>query len=272
MCTIVVLFRPGHAWPVVIAANRDEMLDRPWKPPAAHWPDRPGVVAGLDQLAGGSWLGINRDGVVAAALNRRHSLGPAQGMRSRGELVLEALDHSDADEAARALAHLDARSYRSFNLVVADNTAAYWLRNLGEPGEAHSASRGAEDRSVAKGAEPGRVEAFLLPPGFSMITAYDRNDRASARIRAFLPRFEAAPAPDPERADWGAWQALLASRGTEGDEDGRESAMCIVTETGFGTSSSSLIALPAPDEAGKRPVWLFAAGRPGEAPYSSVVP
>ena len=48
MCTLVLLSRPGHAWPLLVAANRDESLERPWRPPAAHWPDRPGVVGGLD--------------------------------------------------------------------------------------------------------------------------------------------------------------------------------------------------------------------------------
>src|SRR3546814_3215120 len=71
--------------------------------------------------------------VVAAILNRRGSLGPAPGKRSRGELVLEALDHADALTAAEALAELDPRAYRSFNLVVADNRDAYWLCNRGEP-------------------------------------------------------------------------------------------------------------------------------------------
>src|SRR3546814_11448942 len=45
MCSIVILHLPGHRWPVLIGANRDEMLDRHWDPPARHWPDRPGVVA-----------------------------------------------------------------------------------------------------------------------------------------------------------------------------------------------------------------------------------
>ena len=66
MCTLVILRRPGHAWPVLIGANRDEMIDRESKPPGRHWPDRPEVVAGLDVLAGGSWLGVNDWGVVAA--------------------------------------------------------------------------------------------------------------------------------------------------------------------------------------------------------------
>ncbi len=79
MCTLVILRRPDHPWPVVIGANRDEMIDRPALPPARHWPDRPEVVAGLDRLAGGSWLGVNDWGVAAAILNRRGSLGPAAG-------------------------------------------------------------------------------------------------------------------------------------------------------------------------------------------------
>ena len=54
MCTLVILRRPEHAWPVIIGANRDEMIDRPAKPPGRHWPDRAEVVAGLDLLAGGS--------------------------------------------------------------------------------------------------------------------------------------------------------------------------------------------------------------------------
>src|ERR1700686_4028446 len=54
MCTLVILRRPEHRWPVVIGANRDEMIDRPWEPPGRHWPDRPEVVAGLDRLAGGA--------------------------------------------------------------------------------------------------------------------------------------------------------------------------------------------------------------------------
>ena len=77
MCTLVILRRPDHSWPVLIGANRDEMIDRASKPPGRHWPDRPELVAGLDLLAGGSWLGINDWGVAAAVLNRHGSLDAA---------------------------------------------------------------------------------------------------------------------------------------------------------------------------------------------------
>ncbi|PPR30755.1 MAG: hypothetical protein CFH32_00517, partial [Alphaproteobacteria bacterium MarineAlpha9_Bin2] len=36
MCTLIILFRPEHKWPLIIAGNRDEMLDRPWKKPHTH--------------------------------------------------------------------------------------------------------------------------------------------------------------------------------------------------------------------------------------------
>ena len=131
MCTVVFLRRPDHRWPLILAANRDERIARPWQAPGRHWPDRPDVVAGRDELAGGTWLGLNHSGVVAAVMNREGSLGPDPEKRSRGELPLEALDHADADAAVEALSHLDGAAYRPFNLVIADNRDAYWLKSTG---------------------------------------------------------------------------------------------------------------------------------------------
>ena len=201
MCSVVILRRPGHEWPVIFAANRDEMGNRPWLPPGRHWPDRPQTVAGLDKLAGGSWLGLNDHGLIAGIMNRMNSLGPSPGKRSRGELVLEALDHADASEAAKALASLDPAAYRPFNLVLADNRDAFWLANLGE-----------------------RLRLEKIPAGLSMITAQDRNDTAhSRRIRHFLPRFERAAMPDPAADDWHEWEQLMASRDFAGR---RQSLRC----------------------------------------------
>ena len=98
---------PAPSRPSLAGGDRCQsrrMAERPWRPPGRHWADRPEVVAGLDLEAGGSWLGVNDHGVAAAVLNRRDSLGPAPGKRSRGELVLDALDHADAVAAAEALA------------------------------------------------------------------------------------------------------------------------------------------------------------------------
>ncbi len=225
MCSIVL--RIGEDG-VFIGANRDEMIDRPWSPPAEHWP---GVVAGQDRLAGGTWAGMNRAGVVAAVLNRHGSLGPAAGKRSRGELPLLALVAGDAQAAATFMAGLNAAMYRSFNLVVADAGGAFFLRGL----------------------EAGAPECRRLPAGTWMITSGEPNERASARIARHLPRFEAA--------DFADWPTLLAD--TSGPA---ESAMNILPHDGFGTVCSSVIALPR----GGPPSWLFAAGPPDVAAFVPV--
>ena len=251
MCTVVLLRRPGHDWPVIIGANRDEMVSRPWKPPARHWPDRPDVIAGLDELAGGTWMGLNDAGLAVCILNRFGSLGPAPGKRSRGELVLEALDHASAAEAADALADLDPVAYRPFNLVLADSRDAWWL--------------------ALRASVPGAwIDKQMVPAGLSMFTAFDRNDPADQRIAHFRPKFESRPAPEPGRGDWDEWSRLLGS--TDGGGEAR--AMSFRMPNGFGTSSSSLLALPSPEhvfkKAGTRPVWLFAAGPPESAPFEPV--
>ncbi|GAB6051286.1 NRDE family protein [Magnetospira thiophila] len=225
----------------MLAANRDEMAGRPWRSPGRHWPEHPHVRAGLDEVAGGTWLGLNDDGLVAGVLNRVGTLGPLEGYRSRGELPLEALSHGTAVEAAEALRHLDPAAYRPFNMILADALSAFWLRSDGHA-----------------------LDVAPVPVGISMLTAHDLNDtQASPRQAKHLPRFRAAPTPDP-LGDWFVWQGLLASR----DRD-PQAALCVQTESGFGTSSSSLIALPAPPTQ-QPPVWLFCPGKPGEADYAPV--
>ena len=237
MCTVIVLIRPGHDWPLVLAANRDEMLDRAWDPPGHYWPDRPGVVAGRDRTAGGTWLGVNDANVVAAVLNRPGSLGPAIGKRSRGELPLLALEHVSASDAVVAITGADASTWRSFNLVIAGGCEAFFIRGLGH----------------------GRPEATRLTPGLHMITAHDPDDRESPRVAKHLDSVCTAEPPRP--GNWEAWQAILSDRtGQPGEQ------INVMPRGGFGTVCSSLVALP---RAG-RWRWLFAAGPPHEAPFLAV--
>ena len=250
MCTVVLLRRPRHLWPLILGANRDEMASRPWKPPARHWPDRPEVVAGLDVLAGGSWLGCNDAGVVAAMLNRHGTLGPAAGYRSRGELVLEALDHHDAAEAVRALRHLEPRAYRPFNMIVADNRDAFWLK--------HS------DPTGTLG-----IVATPIPEGVSMLTAGELDDAESSRIRHYHPLFVAAKPPEPDRDDFHTWEKLLGNT-SRAPEEGPSGAMRFETQTGFGTVSSALLALPRPGHAANKPRLRFAAWLPKAEPWRVV--
>jgi Transport and Golgi organisation 2 len=247
MCTLVILRRAEHEWPVIIGANRDEIIDRPALAPDRHWPDRAEIVAGRDLLAGGSWLGINDWGVAAAVLNRHGSLGPAAGLRSRGELVLEALDHADAVAAATALADLDPAAYRSFNLIVADNRDAFWLRH----------------------ADTGRIEARPVKAGLSLIAAGEIDDLRPPRLALAKPRFRAAPPPDPDRDDWTAWQQILGDD-TVPPGMPAEAALRFQTDRGYGTVSSAIIALPAASTSERRPVFRFAGWQPEATPWRTV--
>jgi hypothetical protein len=234
VCTVVVLVRPDF---LLLAANRDERLDRAWDPPDAWWPDRPGTVAGRDRTAGGTWMGMNRAGVVATVLNRPGTLGPVAGKRSRGELPLMALDHPTAAAAAAAITSLDAAAWRGFNMVLADRNGAVFIRGVGH----------------------GRPRAESLPPGVSMVTAHDPNDLDSPRTARHLPRFEAAEPAGPD--DWEAWLPILSDRRGSSAEQ-----INVEPRGGFGTVSSSFASLPV----GGRPIWRFASGPPDQAGFQPV--
>ena len=239
MCTVIVSINPGHHWPLLIAANRDERLDRPWQAPGRHWPDHPQIVGGRDGLGGGSWLAVNDKGVAAAVLNRVGSLGPAPGKRTRGDLPLVGLSHDTAAAAAEAVASLDAGTMRSYNMVVADREEAFYLCGLGY----------------------GHAEIRRLEPGMHMIATAGPDDMKIPRIARHLPRFRSAPTPEPP--DWGSWIALLSDRSLPAGSE-----LNIPPRSGFGTSNSSLLGVP--DDCHAPASWLFAGGPPDRAPFEPV--
>ena len=183
-------------------------------------------------------MGINDYGVVAMILNRTGSLGPQEGKRSRGELPLEALDHADAESAIEALAQLDGRAYRPFNMVIADNTKVFWIKADGR----------------------ARIKCYPITPGYHMLTAHDLDDMESSRILNNKPAFEQAEIPDPEHGNWTAWQEILAQ--------GR--GMCFHLPNGFGTVASSVLALSAVGSE-QKPVWLYTHSAPTHGAFTPVL-
>ena len=119
MCLIVLAWRPGHAQPLLLAANRDEFYERPSQP-LAEWPDVPGVIAGRDLQAGGTWLGVGPGRRFAALTNIRDP-GQAQGSRSRGELPVAFLAGSHSVEDFLHHLHEQRRHYSGFNLLLGDS-------------------------------------------------------------------------------------------------------------------------------------------------------
>ncbi|MBF7144199.1 MULTISPECIES: NRDE family protein [Pseudomonas] len=131
MCLIAFAWRPGHAQPLIVAANRDEFYARPTAPLAA-WPDAPGVCAGRDLEAGGTWLGIGPAGRFAAVTNIRGG-GKTQGQRSRGELCAAYLKGDCSLQAYAHTVHAQAGEYAGFNLLLGDRQALYYLSSHTAP-------------------------------------------------------------------------------------------------------------------------------------------
>lgn len=121
MCTLVIASSVLPSLPVVVVANRDERLDRPASGPQI-WPADDGgehFLAPRDELAGGSWLGVNTAGVFVGITNR-YLVARDDARRSRGELVTRALRLPSARAIHAAMRQLDPADYNGFHLVYAD--------------------------------------------------------------------------------------------------------------------------------------------------------
>lgn len=125
MCLIVVAWRTHPDYPLVVAANRDEFYARPTTA-AAHWPDTPQVIGGIDLEAGGTWLGITQAGRFAAVTNVREP-NMAKGAHSRGALTRNFL-LSDLS-ASHYAQQIDAQLYSGFNLLLSDDESLVYCSN-----------------------------------------------------------------------------------------------------------------------------------------------
>ena len=171
MCTVLLRLAPAQRWPLVLAAVRDEFLERAWDPPGHHWPaSAADLIGGRDRTGHGTWLAVRPTRpAVSALLNGVRLPPPDVGARpTRGGLPLTVLAGApDLDEA-------DLPGYDGFHLLVADaDGAVIWTW---------------DDEALVR---------RDLPPGDHIIVnaGVDRAD--SALVTHFAPRLAALPSPDP---------------------------------------------------------------------------
>lgn len=125
MCLILVGWKTHPDYSLVVAANRDEFHARP-AASAAFWPDHPQILAGRDLQAGGTWLGIARNGRFASVTNYRGGHDPSAA-QSRGALVSRFL--LIGLSPGKYIAEIKPDSYSGFNLLLADRNELWWLSN-----------------------------------------------------------------------------------------------------------------------------------------------
>ncbi|KJZ48685.1 NRDE family protein [Pseudomonas fluorescens] len=201
MCLIVFAWRPGHAQPLIVAANRDEFYARP-SLPLAQWPEAPHVHAGRDLEAGGTWLGVGANGRFAALTNIRDPHQPP-ARKSRGELVARFLtgdmpiDDYLADVGGRSL------EYSGFNLLIG-NANELWHFNARE------------------------TEAVMLPPGVYGLSNAGLDTPWPKLLKARAALEEVLDDPQP--------QALLALL-----NDPQTAPFAELPDTGVGLATETLL-------------------------------
>ena len=100
MCLIVFRWQPASEFPLVLSANRDEFHARPAEA-MGWWKDQPALLAGRDLQAGGTWLGVSREGRIATVTNFRDNV-PAVREQSRGDIVTGFASASGSSDMIRS--------------------------------------------------------------------------------------------------------------------------------------------------------------------------
>lgn len=123
MCTIIIAKNVFLGKPIVVAANRDELLDRASEMPKIH---NKGILAPKDLIRGGFWVGVNKFGLFVGLTNRL-SVKSVSGKDSRGKLVSDALNCQSAKEAFNYLSNLSANKFNGFYMVLADRDDFFYI-------------------------------------------------------------------------------------------------------------------------------------------------
>lgn len=227
MCLAAFALDAHPRYALAIAANRDEFHARAAEP-AHWWPE--GWLAGRDLEAGGTWLGVRRDGRFALVTNVREGVPRDPGAASRGGLVTGALEAGSLDAF---LVELSARGsrYSGYNLVAGDTRGAMWQSN-----------RNGGRRPLARGVSALSNGELDLP--------WPKVER----LRAAMERWSALGEPsfdalfdalsDRERAP----DHALPSTGVSLDWERTLSAPFIVGER-YGTRCSTVLAITRDGEA-----------------------
>jgi uncharacterized protein with NRDE domain len=231
---LVVLHRCDPDAPLVLAANRDEYLDRPAEGLALRDTGGVRVLCPRDLRAGGTWHGLGEHGLFAALTNRPAARRD-DTRRSRGLLVLDALAAGSLGRAAASLLRLPAGAYNPFNLFLADDHEACVVVY--------------DDKPVLR----------ELEPGVHVIANADPDDRRVPKVaRLFEHAQRAAEGPRETLLD----RLAALCRGHE-EQDGALGAACIHAGA-YGTRSSTLLRLGARPGAGE---LRYAEGPPCATPY-----
>jgi uncharacterized protein with NRDE domain len=267
-----MLFGVDPGAPLVVAANRDERLERAATAVTVLSERDPRMLGGRDGLAGGTWLAVNEHGVVAGLTNRPAVAGRDPTKRSRGELPLWLAAHRSASAAAAAFArHFDPSAFNPCWLMVGDRDALFVIDLTGEDEPApRELGPGAYVLENSPLGEPtpkrehvaAQLAGLVDRRGMDLLAGLGHL-LADHRVPDGVPEAARGPRSDTDPPDHGD-----TSGGPDpSDRPAALSANCVHIE-GYGTRSSLLCRVPASPV--RWPEVLVADGSPCVAPMRDV--
>jgi uncharacterized protein with NRDE domain len=131
MCLIFISLKEHHQYKLIIAANRDEFYNRQTAP-ASFWKDHPDILGGRDLEAGGTWLGVSRQGKIGMITNYRDPKNIDPKAPSRGHLVTNYLNSKARPEQYLSVLEPRAKQYNGFSLMVGNTDELWYLSNYRE--------------------------------------------------------------------------------------------------------------------------------------------
>lgn len=128
MCLIFLSLNNHPNYKVIVAGNRDEFYQRKTAP-AQFWEDHPTLLAGRDLEAGGTWMGISKQGKISMVTNYRDLKNLKSVAPSRGHLVSDfLLNGVKPDEYLNSIVPRG-DEFNGFNLIVGNADELYYYSN-----------------------------------------------------------------------------------------------------------------------------------------------
>jgi uncharacterized protein with NRDE domain len=131
MCLIFIALKKHPVYKLIVATNRDEFYQRKTAP-ASWWPEDPEILGGRDLEAGGTWLGVNKNGRMSMVTNFRDPANIRADAPSRGYLVSDYLQSFVAPEEYAQKVAAVKHQYNGFNLIVGDTNTLLYQSNYGD--------------------------------------------------------------------------------------------------------------------------------------------
>lgn len=130
MCLLTIAYHQHHQAPLIIASNRDEFYARPTL--SMHWWQDAPILAGRDQQAMGTWLGLSRNGRFAAVTNYRqveNDTAKETALLSRGNLVKNFLCSDQTSHQWSQTLVESTADFDGFNLLTYDGSELVYCNN-----------------------------------------------------------------------------------------------------------------------------------------------